>query len=294
MLRTLGGDVATVILGQNATPEALSALRESLGLDRPWTTQYLDWVSGLFRGDLGTSYSARFDIFEQIQSRLTVTLALVMGAVLVSSVLAYLAGTYAALHVRDRRGSLIDVIAQIGLSVPTFLSGLLLIGFGAIRLGWFPAGGYVSWTVDPAASFRSLVLPVLALATPVTAVLTRYVRSAMLDVINEDYIRTAMSKGRTRSASLVIHGTRNASITLVTVITLQIGALLTGAVVIENVFTLPGLGSMLVTAVQGREAIVVQSVAFVVLLLILGLNFAMDLAYGVLDPRIRTAGVDRS
>lgn len=289
LLRLLGGDIANVILGNTATPEALTALRTELGLDRSWVVQYLDWLGGLLRGDLGQSYAAKYDIFAEIQSRLGLTLSLALASILVSSVLALALGTYSAIHVRDARGGVVDVITQLGLAVPTFWAGLMMVSFFAIRLGWLPAGGYVPWTQDPVGAARSLVLPVAALSIPITAVFTRYVRSAMLDVLNEEFIRTAMAKGRTLRGAAVVHGIRNASVSLVTVGTLQLGALIAGTVVVENVFTLPGLGSMLMSAINGREAIVVQSLAFVILLIILVLNFVMDISYGLLDPRIRDA-----
>lgn len=289
LLRLLSGDIATVILGNTATPESLATLREELGLDRPWFVQYVDWLAGLVRGDLGQSYAAQYDISAEIGSRLGVTLSLAIASIVLSSVLALIAGTYSAIHVRDLRGGMVDVVTQLGLAVPTFWAGLVLVGFFSIRMGWLPAGGYVSWTESPLEAIRSLLLPVIALSVPITAVFTRYVRSSMLDVLGEDFIRTAMAKGRTLRGAAVVHGIRNTSVALVTVGTLQLGGLIAGAVVVENVFTLPGLGSMLMAAINGREAIVVQSLAFVILLMILVLNFLMDVSYGLLDPRIRDA-----
>lgn len=289
LLRLLGGDIATVILGQTATQESLAALRAELGLDRPWIVQYLDWLAGLVQGDLGRSYAAQYDIFAEIRARLGLTFSLALASMLLSSLFALAAGTYSAIHAKKVRGGVVDVLTQFGIAVPTFWAGLLLVTFFAIRLDWFPASGYVPWVASPVGAVRSLTLPVFALSIPIAAILTRYVRSAMLDVLGEDYIRTAMAKGRTLRAAALVHGVRNASVALVTVGTLQLGALIAGAVVVENVFTLPGLGSMLMAAIDGREAIVVQSVAFVILLLILLMNFLLDISYGLLDPRIRDA-----
>jgi len=287
LLRLLSGDVATIILGKGATPEALAALRDELGLNRSWPQQYFDWLFGLVRGDLGKSYAAQYDIFHEIWSRLGLTFSLSVGTLLFSAIVALAAGIYSALHVRDWRGGLIDVIAQLGLAIPTFWAALLLIGLVSVRLGWLPAGGYVPWSEDPVGAIRSLVLPILALSIPMISLLARYVRSSMLEVTNEDYIRTAMAKGYTRPRAVVVHGTRNASIQLLTVATLQFGTLIAGTVVIENIFALPGLGKMLIEAVGNREAVVVQSLVFVVMLMILVLNFIMDISYGLLDPRIR-------
>lgn len=290
LLRLLGGDVATVILGRGATPEGLARLRSELGLDRSWFVQYGDWLWGLVRGDLGTSYAAGYDIHSEIFSRVGLTLTLALSALVLSAVVALALGTYSAIHVRDWRGGLIDVLAQLGIAVPTFWAGLLLIGFVAVQQRWLPAGGYIPWSRSPVGAIRSLTLPVLAMSIPLIAVFARYVRSGMLDVLNEDYIRTARAKGLTMRRAALVHGVRNAAVPLVTVGTLQLGAMLAGAVVIEVVFTLPGLGRMLLSAVGNREVIVVQSLVFVVLLTVLVLNFLMDITYGLLDPRMRDTG----
>lgn len=289
LLRVLGGDTAAVILGKSATPDSLAALRAQLGLNRPWFVQYLDWLLGLVQGNLGQSFAAQYDIAAEIESRLEVTLSLVFSTIVVSAILALLIGSYSAMHLRNKRGGLVDVFTQIGIAVPVFWGGLLLITFLSIRTGWFPAGGYTAWLVSPGQAARSLVLPVTALSVPTTAVFARYVRSAMLDVLNQDFMRTARAKGRTLRGAILAHGVRNASVSLLTVGTLQVGSLLAGTVVIENVFALPGLGSLLMSAIEGREVIVVQSTVFVVMLTILVLNFLMDVSYGLLDPRIRDA-----
>lgn len=289
LLRMLRGDIATVILGQTATAESLAALRAEFGLDRSWAVQYWEWMTGMLQGDLGVSYASGYDIFGEIRSRLGLTFTLAIASLVLSSIFALIAGTYSAVNVRNLRGGIVDVGAQLGIAVPTFWAGLLLIGWVSVQQGWLPASGYVPWTESVVGALRTLTLPILALSIPIAAMLTRYVRSAMLDVLNEDYIRTAMAKGRTLRGAAIIHGVRNASVSLVTVATLQLGSLIAGAVVIENVFTLPGLGRMLLDAVGNREAIVVQSLVFVILLLILFLNYLMDLGYGWIDPRIRDA-----
>ncbi|HZX08255.1 ABC transporter permease [Kribbella sp.] len=287
LLRLLGGDVATVILGRTATPASLAELRAQLGLNRPEVVQYAAWLSDLFRGNLGQSYAAGYDVSQQIQSRMGLTVILALGSMAISVIVSVAAGSYSAMRARTMRGGVVDVLTQLGLAVPTFWAGLVLISLFSIRLGWFPAGGYVPWSEDPVQTIRSLVLPIASLSLFVSAVLTRYIKSAMLDVLDEQYLRTAMAKGRTLPGAVLVHGVRNASVSIVTVGTLTLGGLLAGTVVTENVFTLPGLGSLLVSAINGREAIVVQSVAFVILLMVLTLNFLMDITYGVLDPRIR-------
>jgi peptide/nickel transport system permease protein len=287
LLRLLGGDVALVILGPDSLPEARAALAAQFGLDRPWYVQYFDWIRGLAVGDLGTSYAARFDIAEQIWRRLGVTSLLAFSTLIISAFIALVLGTYSAIHVRDKRGTLVDLGAQVGMAVPNFWAGLILVTIFAIGLGWLPAGGYEPFSESPLVATRFLLLPVAALGLSVTANLTRFVRSGMIDVLNDSYINTAMAKGRTLGSAVIFHGVRNAAIPLVTVATISLGNLIAGAVVIENVFVLPGLGRLLLVSVQGREAIVVQSTVFVILLIILVMNFLMDIAYGLLDPRIR-------
>ncbi|TDE14288.1 ABC transporter permease [Jiangella asiatica] len=287
LLRLLRGDIAWVIAGQDAPVEAVQELRDELGLDRPWFVQYVDWLGGLVRGDLGQSYASGYDIAEQIRIRMGLTLSLAVLSLLLSLAFAIAVGTYAALHSGDGRGRALDLTAQLGISIPTFWIGMLLISFISIRMGWLPAGGYVSWREDPVGAIRSLILPVLTLSVHLGAVLTRYVRSAMLDILNEDYIRSAMAKGRTFGSAVATHGIRNGAVPVLTVGVLALGSLLTGVAVVEVVFSLPGLGRMLLDAVLSREVIVVQSLVFIFILMILVLNFLMDLAYGLLDPRIR-------
>lgn len=287
LLRLIGGDVALMILGQEAQPGAYEILREQLNLNQPWYQQYFDWLLGVFTGDLGTSYSARFDIYEEVLRRLGPTTLLAFGSLLISIPLALVLGTYSAIQVKKLRGGVVDVLSQIGIAIPAFWAGLIFVVIFGINLRWFPTGGYTSPFDDLGMSLKQLIMPTMALSLGITSVLTRYVRSAMLDVMGEEFIRTAMAKGRTRRGAALIHGVRNASVSLVTVGTLQFGALMAGTVVIENVFVIPGIGRLLVTSVLGREVIVVQSLILVILLMILIMNFLMDIAYVLLDPRIR-------
>jgi peptide/nickel transport system permease protein len=287
LVNALGGDVVTVLLGQEAAPGDVSFMREELGIDRPLVVQYLDWLRGVVTGDLGTSYGMGYDIFDEIMRRMAPTLMLTIGGLLVSVPLSLALGTYSAINAKKVRGGIIDVVSQIGISIPAFWAGLLFVLVFGVRLGWLPTGGYVPLTEDPIGSIRSMILPVLSLSLGITAVFTRYVRTAMIDVMNEDFMRSAMARGRTRRGAALLHGVRNASIPLVTVAALQFGQLIAGAVVIENVFVLPGIGRLIVTATLAREVIVVQSLALVIMLIVLVLNFLVDIAYGFLDPRIR-------
>ncbi len=287
LVNMLGGDIVTVLLGKEAGPGDVEFMREELGLDEPLVVQYLDWLRGVVTGDLGTSYGMGYDISDEIVRRLQPTLLITIGALLVSAPLALVLGTFSAVNVKKVRGGVVDVFAQVGVAIPTFWAGLLLVLVFGVRLGWLPTGGYVPFGDDPVECIRSIILPVLALSLGITAVFTRYVRSAMIDVMNEDFIQSAMARGRSRRGGALVHGVRNASIPLVTVAALQFGALLAGAVVVENVFVVPGIGRLIVTATLGREVIVVQSLALVIMLIILTLNFLVDIAYGYLDPRIR-------
>ena len=287
MMHFLGGDVVTVILGKEAGPGDVSRLRQQLGLDRPLYQQYFSWLGDVLTGDLGKSFAAGYDISEQIRTRFGPTLMLTLGTLIVSFPLSLILGTYSAVNSKKLRGGIVDVVTQIGVAMPAFWAGLLLVLVFAVRLGWLPTSRYVPFSENAWQSIKSVILPVAALSLGITSVLTRYVRTAMLDVMNEDFIRLAMAKGRSRRGAALFHGVRNASIPLVTVATLQLGALMAGAVVIENAFVIPGIGRLLVTATLGREVVVVQSVVLVIMLMILTMNLLMDIAYGFLDPRIR-------
>lgn len=290
LLQSIGGDVAHIILGQYATAGALEALQEELGLNDPWYVRYFRWLGGVFVGDLGVSYSARFDIFDEIVRRFEPTAILSFGSLILSMPIALALGTYAAIHSKKVRGGLVDVASQIGMAIPAFWAGLILVLILGIRLGWLPTGGYTSPFEDFGRSLQQMAMPILALSLGTVSILTRYVRSAMIDVMNEEFIRTAMAKGRTRRSAALVHGVRNASVSLVTVGVIHLGHLMAGTVVIENVFVIPGLGRLLLTSVLGREVIVVQSLILVLVLIILVMNFLMDIAYVLIDPRIRDKG----
>ena len=287
LVNMLGGDIVTVLLGKDAAPGDKAFMREESASTTRSSCSTSTGCGGSVTGDLGTSYGMGYDIFDEILRRLQPTLLITIGALLVSVPLALVLGTYSAMNAKKVRGGVVDVFCQVGIAIPTFWAGLLLVLVFGVRLGWLPTGGYVPFSEDPVECIRSIILPILALSLGVTSVFTRYVRSAMIDVMNEDFIRSAMARGRTRRGAALVHGVRNASIPLVTVAALQFGQLLAGAVVVENVFVLPGIGRLIVTATLGREVIVVQSLALVIMLVILILNFLVDIAYGFLDPRIR-------
>ncbi|RZT07472.1 peptide/nickel transport system permease protein [Kribbella sp. VKM Ac-2569] len=288
-MAVLPGDPARVALGVNASDEAVAELRRQFGLDRPLPTQYFDWLGGLLHGDLGTSYVSKVAIGPQVFDRLQVTLWLVVAGMIIALVVAAPAGTVMAARHRKISGLALSAFSQVGVAVPAFLAGILLIVVFAVRLGWLPANGWTPPAQDPAMFLKQLILPALSLGLVQGAVLTRYVRSAVLEVLREDYLRTARAKGLRPFQALWRHGLRNAAVPVVTVLGLQLATLLIGAVVVERVFVIPGLGSLLLDGVSNRDLLLVQDVVMVLVIAVLLVNFVVDLLYVALDPRLRTA-----
>lgn len=286
-LLAIPGDPATAILGLNPSPQALTAVRHQLGLDEPPVTRFLGWFGGVLRGDFGTSINYRTPVRGLIAERLWVSLPLALAGMLVACVIALPLGIWAAL----KRGSWLDPFvvsaAQLGAAVPSFWLGLLLILLFSVRLGWLPSGGFVPWAENPADTLRSLLLPTLALGLGQAAVITRMTRSAMLETLAQDYVRTARAKGLPGRKVVLKHGLRNALVTILTVLGLSFSQVLVGAIVIEQVFSLPGLGRLALTAIGTRDFPLLQGEVLVYASIIVFLSFLVDLAYGVLDPRIR-------
>lgn len=286
-MAVLPGDPARVALGVNASDDTVAALRQQFGLDRPLTTQYFDWLGGLLHGDFGTSYVSKVAIGPQIADRFQVTLWLVVVSMVVALVLAAPAGTVMAARHRRLSGLALSALSQLGVAIPAFLAGILLIMLFAVKLGWLPANGWTPPASDPAMFLKQLILPALSLGIVQGAVLTRYVRSAVLEVLREDYLRTARAKGLRPFPALWRHGLRNAAVPVVTVLGLQLATLLIGAVVVERVFVIPGLGSLLLDGVSNRDLLLVQDVVMVLVVAVLAVNFLVDLLYVALDPRLR-------
>jgi peptide/nickel transport system permease protein len=284
----LPGDVAAVILGTNATPEALETLRHQLGLDQPGWMRYLQWVGGMLHSDFGTSLLSHSAVGPLIVQKLAVSGPLALASAVIALTLALPLGVLAGVNYQRTTGALISVLSLLGIAVPAFWAGLLLATVFAIQLKVLPAGGFVDWADSPLGAARSLVLPSLALGLVQAAVLTRYIRSAIVEVQREDFIRTARAKGLTRWQALRRHGFRYAAIPVVTILGVQLTGLLVGAVVIENVFVLPGLGRLLFQSVGNRDLIVVQDLVMLLTAVVLLVNFVVDLSYRVLDPRIRS------
>ena len=279
VIRVLPGDPAQVIMGTEGNPEATARLRTSLGLDRPLVVQYVDWLAHAVRGDLGVSIQYDVPVGRLIMSRLPVTLPLTLLAAAFMVATAVPLGLYAATHHRRVGDYVTMVISQLGISVPSFWAGLLLILAFSVHLGWAQSGGFRGW--------RSLILPAIALGVFQAAVLVRATRSAVLDVMREDYVRTARAKGVPEGVVVVKHTLRNALIPIVTVAGLQVGQLLAGSIILESVFVLPGLGRLALGAITARDLPVVQGVTLFVASSIVAINFLVDLAYSTLDPRLR-------
>jgi peptide/nickel transport system permease protein len=287
VVRVLPGDPALLIMGTEGGREATDRLREAMGLNRPLAVQYVDWLLGALRGDLGRSIQYDVPVGALIVSRLPVTLPLAVLAAAFMTLTAIPLGLYAATHHRRVGDYVAMIVSQLGISIPQFWSGLLLILVFSVTFGWVRSGGFDGWSAGAWPALRSLLLPAVALGVFQAAVLVRATRSAVLDVLREDYVRTARAKGLRERLVVVKHTFRNALIPIVTVAGLQLGQLMAGAIVLESVFALPGLGRLALSAIGARDLPVVQGVALFVASCIVVINFAVDLAYGFLDPRIR-------
>ncbi len=294
VLELLPGNAAEVILGDTATPESLAVLQGKLGLDRPAPERYAQWVGGLLRGETARSISYDTPTAELIAERLQVTLPLALMAMSLTLVLALTLGIYAA----SRHNGLGDVgvmaASQVGIAIPNFWFAILLIMLFAVKLQWVSAGGFPGWTEDdgggPWEGLRALLLPAISLAVVQAAILTRVTRSAVLDVMREDFVRTARAKGLSRRQALWRHVLRNAMIPVLTVTGLQFANLITGTVVVENVFVLPGIGRLVFQAISNRDLIVVRDVVMLLAAVVVTVSFVVDVLYALIDPRLRAAG----
>ncbi|MFK7876307.1 MAG: ABC transporter permease [Paracoccaceae bacterium] len=281
------GDPASFMLGVNAREDTLLALRSELGLDVPKWQRYADWVSGMLVGDFGVSYQYRTPVAQMIADRLWVSLPLALYALTLSTIIAIPAGIYAA----ARRGQAGDITVmgatQLGVAIPNFWFAMMLVLVFAINLRWFSAGGFVGWDKGLFAGLKSLTLPAIALALPQAAILARVMRSALLDVLGEDFMRTARAKGLSARQALWRHGLRNAMIPVLTILGLQFAFLIAGGIIIEQVFYLPGLGRLIFQSISARDLIVVESVVMLLVFAVIVVNFCVDLAYAWVDPRLR-------
>lgn len=282
------GDPAAFMLGLNAQPDTVAALRTELGLDAPKFQRYLEWIGGMLRGDFGTSYTYRTPVADMIGDRLWVSLPLAIYALTLSTLIAFPAGIYAAAR-RGRPGDMAVMGAtQLGVAIPNFWFAMILVLIFAIQLRWFSAGGFPGWDQGVFTGLKALTLPAIALALPQAAILARVMRSSLLDTISQDFMRTARAKGLSQRQALWRHALRNALIPVLTIIGLQFSFLLAGAIIIEQVFFLPGLGRLVFQSISQRDLIVVESVVMLLVFTVIVVNFLVDLAYAAVDPRLRS------
>ena len=287
VIRVLPGDPALIIMGTEASPEAAARLREAMGLNRPLPVQYAEWIGRALWGDLGRSIQYDVPVGALILSRLPVTVPLTLMAAFLMALAAIPLGIFAATRHRRWGDYLTMVLSQLGIAVPSFWAGLLLILLFSVRLGWVQAGGFDGWGQGVWPALRSLLLPAIALGLFQFAVLARTTRSAILEVLREEYVKTARAKGLGEPAVLVKHAFRNAMIPVVTVVGIQLGQLLAGSIILETVFYLPGLGRLALGAINARDLPGVQGVVLFVASTIVVINVLVDILYGFLDPRIR-------
>ena len=287
VVEVIPGDPAAYMLGINAQEDTVAALRAQLGLDMPLWQRYLGWVGGMLAGDFGLSYTYRTPVAEMVADRLWISLPLAVYALVLSTLIAFPAGVIAA----ARRGSAADVgvmgATQLGVAIPNFWFAMLMVLVFAINLRWVSAGGFPGWDAGFVPALTALTLPAISLALPQASILTRVMRSALLDTLDEDYVRTARAKGLTRSQVLWRHALRNAMIPVLTILGLQFSFLLAGGIIIEQVFFLPGLGRLIFQAISARDLIVVESVVMLLVFAVILVNFLVDIAYAAVDPRLR-------
>jgi peptide/nickel transport system permease protein len=286
VIEVIPGDPAAFMLGLNADEATVQALRADLGLDGSKAERYLAWIAGMIQGDFGTSYTYRVPVAELVADRLWVSLPLAVLSLILSTAIAFPVGLLAAAN----RGRAADYGimggTQLGIAIPNFWFGMLLVLVFAVNLRWFSAGGFPGWE-EPLLALKSLLLPSVALALPQAAILARVMRSALIETLAQDYMRTARAKGLSRRQALLRHALRNALIPVLTIIGLQFSFLLAGAIIIENVFFLPGLGRLIFQGITQRDLVVVESVTMLLVFAVIVVTFLVDIAYAIADPRLR-------
>ncbi|MEX0969520.1 MAG: ABC transporter permease [Paracoccaceae bacterium] len=289
-IEVIPGDPASFMLGINARPDTVAALRAEMGLDQPLVARYAAWMGGMLTGDFGLSYTYRTPVVDMVVGRMWVSIPLATYALALSTLIAFPVGIIAA----ARRGGWADKsimgATQLGIAIPNFWFAVIMVHIFAIKYGWFRAGGFPGWD-EPLQALRALTLPAIVLALPQAAILARIMRSGLIDTLEADFMRTARAKGRTARGALWHHALRNAMIPVLTILGLQFSFLLAGAIIIEEVFFLPGLGRLIFQAISQRDLIVVESVVMLLVFAVIMLTFLVDLAYAWVDPRLRRRNV---
>ena len=287
VIEIIPGDPASFMLGINAQPDTIAALREQLGLNGSLLSRYFNWVFGMLTGDFGISYTYRVPVSELILARVWISLPLAIYALVISTLIAFPVGLIAAAN----RGKPIDLAimgtTQLGVAIPNFWFAMILVLIFSINLRWFSAGGFPGWDEGLLISIKSLTLPAIALALPQASILARIMRSSVLDTLDQDYIRTARAKGLNRRQAIWRHALKNAMIPVLTIIGMQFSFLMAGAIIIENVFFLPGLGRLIFQGITQRDLVVVESVVMLLVFAVITVTFIVDLTYAAVDPRLR-------
>ena len=287
VIEIIPGDPASFMLGINAQPDTIAALRDQLGLNGSIISRYFNWISGMLTGDFGISYTYRVPVSELIMARVWISLPLAIYALAISTLIAFPVGLIAA----ENRGKPVDLTimgtTQLGVAIPNFWFAMILVLIFAINLRWFSAGGFPGWDQGVLLSIKSLTLPAIALALPQASILARIMRSSILDTLDQDYVRTARAKGLTRSQAIWRHALKNAMIPVLTIIGMQFSFLMAGAIIIENVFFLPGLGRLIFQGITQRDLIVVESVVMLLVFAVITVTFIVDITYAAVDPRLR-------
>jgi peptide/nickel transport system permease protein len=289
-VRLLPGDTAQVMAGESADSGVVEAIRAEYGLDQPWPAQYLQWIGHAIRGDLGVSAQTGLSVSTLLTDRLPITFELALLSLLISLIIGLPLGLMAAVHRGTTRDYLTTTGSLLGLSVPSFWLGILFILAFAVNLGWLPASGYVPFIQSPGQNLARMIMPATVLGIGLAAVVMRQMRSAMIESLGSDYIRTARAKGLTERAVVGTHALRNSLTTVVTVVGLQLGALISGVVITEQIFVIPGLGKMTLDSVFSRDYSGLQGVVLLTATAYIVVNFLVDMAYSLLNPRIRVAG----
>lgn len=287
LLDLLPGDPARFILGINATPEAVAALRDQMGLDAPAHERFFGWIGGMLTGDFGISTTQRLPVSQLIAERMAVTLPLSLIAMVVSIAVGLPMGILAAMRRGKATDTALMVLAQTGVAIPNFWFGMLLTLLFSVTLRWLPTGGFIPWDEDPGATLRGLILPGLALALPQASILARVMRTALVDITEQDFIRTARAKGLTKSEAIWRHGVRNALLPVLTILGLQFAYLIAGTIIVENVFYLPGLGRLIFTAISERDLVLVRGATIALVLVTTLTMLVVDLTYALVDPRLK-------
>jgi peptide/nickel transport system permease protein len=291
VLEILPGNAAQILMGPDASPDAVVTLAHKLGLDRPALDRYVEWVRGMLVGDFGLSYAYSTPVVDLIKERLALTVPLALMAMTLTTAIALGTGIYAAARHNKMGDVSVMGLTQVGIAIPNFWFAILLIIVFSVRLGWFSAGGFDGWGEGVWQGVKALMLPAVSLAVVQSAILARITRSAVLEVLREDYVRTARAKGVSQRGALWGHVLRNALIPVITVMGLQFAELLAGTIVVESVFYLPGLGRLIFQSISNRDLIVVRDCVMLLAAMVVVVNFVVDLLYATIDPRVKASDI---